>query len=59
MNALELHQVSVRYPDQGRPGGLLEAARAVSFSLNRGDIGCLLGQGDRIRAIVKDGQRFK
>lgn len=43
MKAIELNSVSVHYPDDGRPGGVLRAASKVSFALETGEIGCLLG----------------
>ena len=43
MKAIELNNVSVHYPDDGRPGGVLRAASKVSFALETGEIGCLLG----------------
>lgn len=40
-----------------KPGALADVLVVDGDPL--ADIGCLLGQGDRIRAIVKDGQRVK
>ena len=43
MKALELRQIRIRYSDPGAPGGEVVAARDISFSLDKGRIGCLLG----------------
>jgi iron(III) transport system ATP-binding protein len=43
MSALELNHISVSYEDPSAPGGLVRAATDISFSLARGQIGCLLG----------------
>ena len=43
MKALELRQITIRYPDPGAPSGEVVAARDISFSLDKGRIGCLLG----------------
>ena len=40
-----------------KPGALADLLVVDGNPLD--DIGCLLGQGDRIRAIVKDGKRYK
>lgn len=43
MAALELKQVCVDYDDPSAPSGLVHAAIDISFSLEKGKIGCLLG----------------
>jgi iron(III) transport system ATP-binding protein len=43
MSALELKQVSVSYEDPSAPSGVVHAARDISFSIEKGKIGCLLG----------------
>jgi iron(III) transport system ATP-binding protein len=43
MSALELKKVCVSYEDPSAPSGVVRAARDISFSLEKGKIGCLLG----------------
>jgi iron(III) transport system ATP-binding protein len=43
MKALELKDISIRYDDPKSKTGQLEAVHNVSFSLEKGKIGCLLG----------------
>ena len=48
---------------QGGQLGVLKAGALADVLVVDGDpladIGCLLGQGDRIEAIIKDGKRYK
>ncbi len=43
MLALELNTVDVIYEDPSAPSGVVRAAQGISFSLEKGKIGCLLG----------------